>query len=422
MKKFKLGFIAIALLLLLAACGDDEKAGSEGSGSAGKDKKSADLEIGVGEGYMDFVKEIVGAFEEENDVTVKITEKDMFDTLEALPLDGPGNLAPDVMVAPYDRIGNLGQQGHLAEVALPEDGRYDETDEQQVTVDGKIYGAPYVIEALVMYYNLDLIDEAPATFADLEELSKDERFAFSSEAGKSTAFLANWVDFYNTYGLLSGYGGYVFGENGTDTSDVGLNTTEAVEAIEYATTWFQDVWPRGMMDVTSSGNFIDEQFTTGKSAAVIGGPWSAANYKEAGINYGISTIPTLPNGEEYKPFAGGKGWIISNYAKDKELAQKWLDYVTNAENQQLLFDMTSEVPANQETRQAVSEGDNELAAAVIGQYNSAVPMPNIPEMAEVWTGAETMMFDAVSGNKTAEESANDAVDVIKEQIEQKYNN
>ena len=30
-------------------------------------------------------------------------------------------------------------------------------------------------------------------------------------------------------------------------------------------------------------------------------------------------------------------------------------------------------------------------------------------MAEVWTGAETMMFDAVSGNKSAQQSADDAV-------------
>ena len=41
-------------------------------------------------------------------------------------------------------------------------------------------------------------------------------------------------------------------------------------------------------------------------------------------------------------------------------------------------------------------------------------------MAEVWTGAETMMFDAASGNKTAEESANDATELIKQNIEQKY--
>ncbi|RDW15609.1 extracellular solute-binding protein [Oceanobacillus chungangensis] len=416
-KKIALG-LAVSGSLFLTACSDSEEtsSGKEESG----DSNSATLEVGIEEGYIDFVNEIVPKFEEEYDVTVTVTERDLFDTLEALPLDGPAGLAPDVMIAPYDRIGNLGQQGHLAEVTLPDDGRYDEVDEQQVTINEKVYGSPFVIESLIMYYNKDLIDKAPATFEELEKLTEDERFAFESESGKSTAFLANWLDFYNSYGLLSGYGGYVFGDEGTNTSDIGLNSAESIEAIEYATHWLKDIWPQGMLDATTSGNFIDEQFTTGKAAAIIGGPWSANNYTEAGVNYGATTIPTLPNGENYQPFAGGKGWIISNYAENKEAAQNWLDFVTNDENQELLVEMNAEVPANQNTRDVVAQGDDELTIAVINQYNSAVPMPNIPEMAEVWTGAATLMFDSASGGKTPEQSANDAVEVISGNIEQKY--
>lgn len=416
-RKITLGMI-FAAVLFLAACGGEEDTSdsTEGEESTG----SATLEVGVEEGYVDFINEIAPAFEEEHGVTIEISEKDMFDTLEALPLDGPAELAPDVMIAPYDRVGNLGQQGHLAEYSLPDDGRYDETDQTQVTFEDEIYGAPFVIESLVLYYNKDFLDAAPESFEELEALTEDERFVFESEDGKSTAFLANWLDFYSTYGLLAGYGGYVFGQDGTDQTDIGLNTSGATEGITYATEWFQNVWPQGMMDVTSAGDFIDTQFIDGKAAAIIGGPWQAANYNEAGVNYGVTAIPTLPNGEAYQPFAGGKAWIISNYAEDKELAAEWLTYVTNEENQQSLYDLRAEIPANNFTKETVSQGDNELTAAVIEQYNTAIPMPNIPEMAEVWTGAETLMFDAASGNKTPEESANDAVQVIQENIEQKY--
>lgn len=415
-----LAFVAmLTSLLVLAACGGGDKDGDNSSSEKDQGSSAGTLEIGVEDGYIDYVKSIVPAFEEETGIKVKVTERDLFETLEALPLDGPAGIAPDVMVAPYDRVGNLGQQGHLAEYTFPDDGRYDDLDKQQVTIDGKIYGAPFVIESLVLYYNKDLVDQAPQTFADLEALAEDDRFAFSSESGRTTAFLANWLDFYSTYGLLSAYGGYVFGDNGSDPSDIGLNTEGAIEGIEYATEWFNK-WPQGMLDSTTAGNFIDEQFTTGKAAAIIGGPWSASDYNEAGINYGVSMIPTLPNGEEYQPFAGGKAWIASNYAKDPEAAQKWLDFVTNEENQQKLYDDKGEVPANQMTRATVAEAGDELTAAVINQYSNAIPMPNIPQMAEVWTGAETLMFDAASGNKTAEESANDAVDVISENISQKY--
>lgn len=417
-KKYAVGLVS-ASALLLAACG-----GGSGSDTATSDSKSGktdgELNIAVDAGYVDFVNDIKADFEKEHDVKIKITERDMFEQLEALPLDGPAGSAPDIMMSAYDRIGPLGQQGHLAEVKLGNEAQYDDTDKAQVTVDGKIFGEPAVIETLVLYYNKDLIEKAPETFKEVEALSKDKKYEFAGEAGKNTGFLAKWTDFYFSYGLVAGYGGYVFGEEGTDASDVGLNNKGAVEGITYATDWFQNVWPQGMLDITSSDAFITDQFLAGKVAAFIGGPWQAQALQEAGVNYGVATIPTLNNGEEYQAFGGGKGWVISNYSKHKDVSQEWLDYVTSTENQNKFYDATNEIPANQESRDYATGKDDELTSAVIAQYKEAQPMPNIPEMAEVWAGAENLMFDAASGNKTPKESADDAVKMITESIEQKY--
>ncbi|ANZ99519.1 sugar ABC transporter substrate-binding protein [Carnobacterium divergens] len=413
-KKMALGLLSASVILTLAACGN----GSSSKKDAPADDKT--LTVSVAKGYVDYVKDIKGDFEKENDIKIKVVEKDMFDQLEALSLDGPAGKAPDVMMSAYDRIGPLGQQGHIAEVKLGNEEQYDKTDKAQVTVDGKIFGEPAVIETLVFYYNKDLITEAPKTFKDVEELAKDPRFDFKGEAGKNTAFLAKWTDFYFSYGLLAGYGGYVFGDEGTNPKDIGLNNKGAVEGITYATKWFKDVWPKGMQDVKSADNFIAEQFTTGKTAAILGGPWAAQSYKEAKINYGVATIPTLDNGKNYKPFAGGKGWVISNYSKHKEVSQKWLDYVTNKDNQTKFYDATNEVPANQAAREVAKGKNDELTNAVIAQYANAEPMPNIPEMGEIWTGAENLMFEAAAGNKTPQESADASVKIIKEAIDQKY--
>ncbi|AEB30056.1 maltodextrin-binding protein MdxE [Carnobacterium sp. 17-4] len=421
-KKYVLGLVS-ASALVLAACGGGEEA-TETSSTSGGEEAGGDttLQISVDKGYVDYVEDIKGDFEEEHGVTIEVTERDMFEQLEALPLDGPSGNAPDIMMSAYDRMGSLGQQGHIAEVTLGNDDQYDDTDRAQVTLDGKIYGAPSVIETLVLYYNTDLLDAAPTTFADLEELAKDDQFAFEGEEGKNTGFLAKWTDFYFTYGLVAGYGGYVFGEDGTDPTDIGLNNEGAVEAIEYATDWFQNTWPQGMQDVTSSDAFITDQYLNGKVGAFIGGPWQAASLKDAGVNYGVSTIPTLNNDEAYEAFGGGKGWVVSNYSENKDVSQAWLDYVTNTENQNKFYDATNEVPANQESRVYATGKNDELTTAVINQYKDAQPMPNIPEMAEVWTGAENMLFDAASGNKTPQESADDSAKLIKESIEQKYTN
>ncbi|RLK64220.1 extracellular solute-binding protein [Atopobacter sp. AH10] len=409
--------VGLASVALLAGCGNS------GSNNAKKDDGDAGgkpvLKVTADAQWHDFLKENKKDFEKANGCKVEMVDKDMFEALEALQLDGPAGTAPDVLIAPYDRIGILGRTGQLAEVKLNEEAKYDETDKKQVTADGKIYGAPAVIESLVMYYNKDLVEKAPTSFDELEALAKDSRFDFPDEKGKNTGFLAKWTDFYYAYGLLSGYGAHLFGESGTDTSKVGLNSPEAIQGIEYATGWFKNVWPKGMKDVKGAGDFVTQSFIKGKTAAVIAGPWDAKTFKEAGVKYGVAKIPTLKNGQPYKPFAGGKGFVLSNYSKQKELGQKFLDWLTSNDIQQKMYAKLNEVPANENVRASVDKND-ELTQAVINTYKDAVPMPNIPEMNEVWAGAENLMFDAASGKQTAKEAANNSVKTIEQAIHEKY--
>lgn len=414
MKKNKWKNIGLILLTTIALIGTTACSKGNNSKETTSDEKT--LKVSVSKDYIEYMNKIKTEFEKENDIKVEVTEKDMFDQMDALQLDGPAGKGPDVTMSPYDRVGQQGSQGNLAEVTLVDD-RYSETDQQQVIIDDKVYGAPAAVEAAILFYNKDLISEAPTTFKELEEISKDSKFA---EGDKNVGFLARWTDFYYTYGLLSGYGGYIFGDDGKDPSDVGLNNSGAIEGITYATDWFKNVWPQGMLDISSNENLMLDYFTNGKSAAIIYGPWGAVNFKEAGINYGVTKIPTLDNGKDYETFGGGKAWVVSNYAQDKEMAQKFLDFVTNDKNQEELYTMRNDVPANKQAQATVKEKDDPLATAVIEQYNVSQPLPNIPEMAEVWVGGENMMFDAGSGAMTPKESADNAVKTIKDAIEQKY--
>lgn len=399
---------------VLAACSSSSSSSSEST-----TEEAQTLTIYVDEGYKDYVEAAATTFEEENGVDVTVKTGDALTGLDNLSLDNQSGSAPDVMMAPYDRVGSLGAEGQLNEVTLAETSMVDETTTALVTNDGKVYGSPAVIETLVLYYNKDLITEAPKTFAELETLAKDSKYAFEGESGKTTAFLADWTNFYYTYGLLAGYGGYVFGENGTDPSDIGLANEGAVQAIEYAKTWYEK-WPQGLQDGTAANNLINTQFTEGKAAAIIEGPWKAASYKDAGVNYGVAMIPTLPNGNAYEAFGGGKAWVIPAGSQNPEMAQKFVDYLTSTEQQQALYDATNEVPANTEARKYAVSKNDELTTAVIDQFANAQPMPNISEMSTVWEPAGNMLFEAASGAKDAKTAASDAVALIKDTIAQKY--
>ncbi|HEL2440479.1 TPA: extracellular solute-binding protein [Streptococcus suis] len=402
---------------VLAACSN--------SGSSTEASKSAEggkeLTVYVDQGYESYINDVKADFEKENGVTVTVKTGDALTGLDNLSLDNQSGSAPDVMMAPYDRVGSLGSEGQLSELTLADDSKADDTTTALVTNGGKVYGSPAVIETLVLYYNKDLLTEAPKTFAELETLAKDSKYAFEGEAGKTTAFLADWTNFYYTYGLLAGYGGYVFGENGTDPKDIGLANEGAIQAIEYAKTWYEK-WPQGLQDGTAANNLINTQFTDGKAAAIIEGPWKAASYKEAGVNYGVATIPTLVNGKNYSAFGGGKAWVVPAGAKNQEMAQKFVDFLTTTDQQKALYDATNEVPANTEAREYAVSKNDELTTAVINQFASAQPMPNISEMGSVWTPAGNMLFEAASGAKDAKTAATDAVKAIADEIAQKHSN
>ncbi|HFI0695078.1 TPA: extracellular solute-binding protein [Streptococcus suis] len=400
---------------VLAACSNSS---SESSSSADSSKE---LTIYVDQGYETYINDVKAAFEEENGVTVNVKTGDALTGLDNLSLDNQSGSAPDVMMAPYDRVGSLGSEGQLSELTLADTSKADDTTTALVTNDGKVYGSPAVIETLVLYYNKDLLTEAPKTFAELEKLATDSKYAFEGESGKTTAFLADWTNFYYTYGLLAGYGGYVFGDNGTNPSDIGLANDGAIKAIEYAKTWYEK-WPQGLQDGTAANNLINTQFTDGKAAAIIEGPWKAASYKEAGLNYGVATIPTLANGKEYAAFGGGKAWVVPSGSQNPEMAQKFVDYLTSTDQQKALYDATNEVPANTEAREYAVGKNDELTTAVINQFASAQPMPNISEMSTVWEPAGNMLFEAASGAKDAKTAATDAVKLIEDTIAQKYGN
>lgn len=402
--------------LLLVACGSKTADKPADSGSS----EAKEITLYVEDQYKAYAETVAKAYKEQSGTTVNIKSGDQMGGLDKLSLDNQSGQAPDVMMAPYDRVGSLGTDGQLSEVKLSDGAKTDDKTKSLVTAaDGKVYGAPAVIESLVMYYNKDLVKEAPKTFADLENLAKDSKYAFAGEDGKTSAFLADWTNFYFAYGLLAGNGGYVFGQNGKDAKDIGLANDGAIKGVEYAKTWYEK-WPKGMQDTEGAGNLIQTQFQEGKTAAIIDGPWKAQAFKDAKVNYGVATIPTLPNGKDYAAFGGGKAWIIPSSTKNLEAAQKFVDFLVSTEQQKAFYDKTNEIPANTEARSYAEGKNDELTTAVIKQFKNAQPMPNISQMSAVWDPAKNMLFDAVSGKKDAKTAANDAVTLIKETIKQKF--
>lgn len=406
----------VALSLSLVACGPQES----GDGSSGGEAEAQDRELVIWEDIekSDGIKDAVAKFEEENDVTIKIVEKPYAQQIEDLRLDGPGGTGPDVLTMAGDQIGTAVVEGLVKAVAVEEDVQsiYTDAAMQSQMVDGKVYGLPKAVESTILYYNKDLIteEELPATLEEWYDYSKE------TTTGDQFGFLALFDQIYYAQSVMSGYGGYVFGQDADgnyDPTDVGLNSEGSLEGANYIQKFYSEgLFPAGIIGEQGI-NVLESLFTEGKAAAIISGPWNVDPFTDAGVNFGMTKLPELENGENMSSFIGVKSYNVSAYSENAELAEELLVFLANEENSRTRFEETQEVPAIETLANDPIVAESEVAQAVAEQSIFAELTPNIPAMNEVWTPADSALQTIATGKAQPKDALNQAVETIEGQIE-----
>lgn len=398
----------------LAACGPQEDSSSTGGKKETASDKPEKLVIWEDQEKGAGTEDAIKKFEEKHGIKVELKEIPMLDQQEKLRLDGPAKKGPDVITTPHDRVGPLAIEGLIAPIEISDDVTklYTESSINALTYDGKLYGLPKSTETPVFIYNKKQMTEAPESLDDILAFSKGDK------GGAQYGFLANWTDFYFANGILSGYGSYVFkDDNGTlNPEDLGLANEGAVEGLDYITSWYKDgLFPKGIIG-EKAGQTIDGLFQEGKVASVMNGPWSFQGYKDAGIDIGVAPMPKLPNGEYVKTFIGVKGYNVSAFSENQEWAAKLVEFITNEESAKTRFEKTAEIPPVVSLMEDPLIADNEAAKAVAVQSERGVPMPNIPEMAEVWAPAANALQLSATGKSEPKAALESAVKTIGQNI------
>src|SRR5690606_7475269 len=293
---------------------------------------------------------------------------------------------------------------------------YTDVAMQSQKVNNKVYGLPKAVETTMLYYNKDIIsdEDVPTTldgWYDLsKELTKDGNFGF----------LALFDQIYYAQSVLSGYGGYIFGQdsNGNyDPTDIGLNNSGAIEGAKYIQRFYKEgLFPAGIIGEQGI-NVLESLFTEGKAAAVISGPWNIDPFTKAGVNFGGTKLPELPNGENMSAFGGVKSYNVSSYSKNSDLAEKLVVFLANEENSRTRYEVTQEVPAVQALANDPVVAESEAAQAVAEQSQFSELTPNIPEMNEVWPPVDAALQTIATGKAEPKEALDQAVKTVKGQIE-----
>ncbi|WP_202079069.1 sugar ABC transporter substrate-binding protein [Caldalkalibacillus salinus] len=428
---FKQSRILTLLLLFmlsvtLVACGSDESnADSSPSDGQAEDGLSEDFEVVPEEGAeltlwsdgdesLDWAKEMAEAFEAEYGIPVTVEEVGQEDAPERLATDGPSGLAADVFPSTHDRIGRAISAGLVIENFWPEEYEEAFVDAaiEATTFDGMLYGYPNRIETYALFYNNDLVEQAPETMDDLFEIASNindesDKYGFMMEPG----------NFYFNYAFFGGYGGYVFGDGNTDVSDIGLNNEGAVEAVELIERMRHELLPAfALEDITY--DVKTALFENGDLALDINGPWAVEGYKSAGVDFSVAPLPVLDNGDNPTSFSGTSGFYVNAYTEYPNAASLLAQFITNEENLLRQFEVAGHLPPREVLIDDEAIQSNPYAVAFLEQVGHAVPMPNIPEMPLVWDPMEAAVANVWNDGSDPQEALDKAVNTIEQAIQE----
>jgi len=271
---------------------------------------------------------------------------------------------PDMFIAPNDSLGDDARAGLVAditELAKGKLGDYTPLAVEGMSVEGKLYGIPESLKAVVLWYNKDLIATPPATTDELKALM---------EGGTEVSISYGC---YHHFGFFGAFGGKVFDENWKVIADQG----GVAEGMAYINDLYQiskaNGWPKNDSDGLAP-------FSEGKAAAITNGNWAMGDYKKAlGDKLGVAPLPAGPGGPA-TPFLGVDGFYFNPNSTNQAAALEVALYLTGAKAQKIMMDEAGHVPAN--TKVEVTDA---LIQGLLDAFKNGYVRPQVTQLGLYWS-------------------------------------
>jgi arabinogalactan oligomer/maltooligosaccharide transport system substrate-binding protein len=279
--------------------------------------------------------------------------------------DVASGAGPDMFIAPNDSLGDDARNGLVADITDLAKGKlsdYAPLSVDGMTVDGKLYGIPESLKAVVFWYNKDKIQTPPATTDDLKKLMD----------GGTPVGIA--FSCYHIWGFYNAFGGKIFDENWKIVADQGTGVTDAMT---YLNDLYQDAkknsWPKTDSDALAP-------FTEGTISAVTNGNWAMGDYRTAlGDKLGMAPLPAGPKGPA-APLLGVDGFYFNPNSESKEAALEVALYLTGKSAQEIMMNEAGHVPAN--TTVTVTDP---LIQGLLDAFKNGYVRPQVPQLGNYWS-------------------------------------
>lgn len=367
------------------------------------------------QGYLDeLLNAFNAAFKEYGIMAEDANQSESSDLVQ----NGPYGFGPDVLYQANDQIMGYVDGRHLMQIPIELVDDYNLIDENAWNAynrDGAYYGVPINVQEPLLYYNKsvipddwettwdddkngvpDMLESWPALYRFSEELKNDGN-------SKTWGFMESYDQPYMQMGYLFSYGAYIFGDNDTDPTDVGINAGNAYLGLNVARQQASQMDERCVDNSITTSSYTS--LASGEFFCTLTTPDVYTRFVEAFgdniDNLGVATMPQLPvsgdltdeDGELFRAtqMGGINGYAISAYTDYPNASLAFINFATNYEMINKRAEMLGIVPA----RKDIAEELDEVSQMVYDDLENGYiyVMPSISELNQVWKVVGTMFID-----------------------------
>lgn len=210
---------------------------------------------------------------------------------------------PDMVILDSPDHASYASMGIFADLTDKVDvSAYYEGPVASCTYDGKLYGVPFGVNCLALFYNEDMLADAglevPTTWSELQAaaaaLSDGTRYGFAFSALQNEEGTFNFMP-------------YVWSANADYTN---FNSDEGIKALTFA----QELVSSGAMSkecINWTQGDVMNQFISGNVAMMVNGCWQIPTMRSEApdLNWGVSLIPMCDDGQ-YASAIGGENYAV----------------------------------------------------------------------------------------------------------------
>jgi ABC-type glycerol-3-phosphate transport system substrate-binding protein len=289
-------------------------------------------------------------------------------------------LGPDLLVVPGEQVALLASEGYIQDLTgygLDTSALYS-TSLVTAQHNERLYGLPLALDTMVLYYNREMV-ETPAT--TLEELLAE------AMAGRG---LAMPTDFHSSFWGIKAFGGDLIDAEGRIVLDQG--------GLANWLGWLKIAQGNEEVFFKDDGLSARQLFEGGRVAYYVGSTDELLGLREVmGVDpVGVAPLPAGPF-RHAGPLLNSQVMVLnaSSSAGQSELALRLARFLTGAEQQAKLARQASTIPANAQVR--VDARLNPGTAVFLAQVQTAVPLPNLPQVRAVLAQGDMAYTLALEG-------------------------